>query len=212
VAKIKSGEYTEASIRLVQNLRLSQIASGIARTEPTPQYPDGRLVRIGREKLRTLEDLLEDWFDQEEKLVVCARFRADLQGIAQLCNGPKLKGFKVRPNFILGGQTRAERTGHIKGFREKAGPALMVMNPQAGSLGIDLRTASTMIWYNITQSYVDHTQSRDRNALSGKANRYIYLQARGTIDELQYQGYLNDEDVVKAIHESPEILLRNFKA
>jgi SNF2 family DNA or RNA helicase len=211
VAKIKSGEYTEASIRLVQNLRLSQIASGIARTEPTDKYPRGRLVRIGREKLRVLEDLLEDWFDQEEKLVVCARFRADIQGVAQLCSSPKLRGFKVQPNLIIGGQKRTERTNHIRTFREKPGPALMVMNPQAGSLGIDLRTASTMIWYNITQSYVDHTQSRDRNALSGKANRYIYLQARGTIDELHYESYLTDQDVVKMIHESPERLLRNFK-
>lgn len=211
VAKIKSGEYTEASIILVQNLRLAQIASGIAKTEPTEQHPDGRLVRIGREKLRVLEDLLEDWFDQEEKIVVCGRFRADIQGIAQLCQSPKLKSFGVRPCLLIGGQTRQERTASIKRFKETPGPALFVMNPQAGSLGIDLRTASTMIWYNITQSYVDHTQSRDRIALSGKANRFIYLQGRGTIDELQYSGYLNDQDIVKAIHESPEILLRNFK-
>lgn len=206
VAKIKSGEYTEASIRLVQNLRLAQITSGIAKTEPTPQYPDGRLVRIGSEKLRALEDYLEDPLEQEEKLVICARFRADIQSIAKLC--VKLK---VKPQILIGGQTRAERTNAIRTFREKAGPAVFVMNPQAGSLGIDLRTASTMIWYNITQSYVDHTQSRDRIALSGKANRYVYIQARGTIDELQYQAYQLDQDVVKMIHESPERLLRNFR-
>lgn len=78
-------------------------------------------------------------------------------------------------------------------------------------MGIDLRTASTMVWYSLTQSYVDYTQSRDRIALSGKANRYVFLLAEGTYDELQYDGLQNDRDVVKMIHESPERLLRNFK-
>ena len=206
VAKIKSGEYTEASIRLVQRLRLAQITSGIARTEPTPEYPEGRFVRIGREKLRVLEDLLQDYIEEEEKVVICARFRADIASIAALG-----KKYKVKTYVLIGGQKRRDRTAAIKAFRATSGPALFVMNPQAGSLGIDLRTASTMVWYNITQSYVDYTQSRDRIALSGKANRYIFLLARGTVDELEYENLQEDHDVVKAIHESPERLLRNFK-
>lgn len=206
VALVREGEYTEASIRLVQNLRFAQITSGIAKTEPTPTHPDGRLVRVGSEKLRILSDLLEDWFDQEEKIVICARFRADISSIAEVC-----KKFKVEPQLLMGGQTRQERTASIAKFRVKDGPAAFVMNPQAGSMGIDLRTASTMVWYSLTQSYVDYTQCRDRIALSGKANRYVFLLAEGTYDELQYDGLQNDRDVVKMIHESPERLLRNFK-
>jgi superfamily II DNA/RNA helicase len=206
VAKIRSGEYTEATIRLVQNLRLAQITSGIARTEPTPQYPNGRLVRIGSEKLRVLQDLLEDWFEQDEKVVICARFRADIQSIAKLTT--KLKA----PTYLLyGGQERATRTAAITGFRETRGTAAFIMNPQAGSLGIDLRTASTMVWYSLTQSYVDYTQSRDRIALSGKANRFVFLEGRNTYDALLYQSLQEDKDIVKMIHESPERLLRNFK-
>ena len=207
VAKIRSGEYTEASIRLVQNLRLAQITSGIARTEPTPVFPDGRLLRIGSEKLRVLRDLFEDEFENEEKVIVCARFRADIQSIAKLV----VKDFKLKPYLLYGGQTRAERTAAIAGFRKNGGPAVFIMNPQAGSLGIDLRTSSTMIWYNLTQSYVDYTQSRDRIALSGRANRFLFLEARGTYDEVQYEALQTDRDVVKMIHESPERLLRNFK-
>jgi len=206
VAKIASGEYTEATIRLVQNLRFSQITSGIARTEPSPKYPDGRLVRIGSEKLRVLEDLLVDWFEQEEKLVICARFRADIASIAGVC-----KKLKVQPQLLFGGQTRQERTAAISQFRLKDGPGAFIMNPQAGSMGIDLRTASTMVWYSLTQSFVDYTQARDRIALSGKANRYVFLLAEGTYDVLQYQALQDDRDVVKMIHDSPEILRRNFK-
>lgn len=206
VAKLASGEFTEASIRLVQNLRFAQITSGIATTEPTPTHPEGRLVRVGSEKLRMLEDLLVDWFDQEEKLVICARFRADIAAIAEVC-----KKLKVEPQLLVGGQKREERTAAIAKFRVKEGPAAFVMNPQAGSMGIDLRTASTMVWYSLTQSFVDYSQCRDRIALSGKANRYVFLLGEGTYDEIQYDGLQTDRDVVRMIHDSPERLLRNFK-
>jgi superfamily II DNA/RNA helicase len=206
VAMIKSGEITEASIKLVQNLRFSQITSGLARTAPTAEYPEGRTVIIGSEKLRVLEDLLIDWFDQEEKLIICARFKADIQRIAQLC-----RKLKVEPNVLIGGQKREVRTEHIRRFRDKPGPAAFIMNPQAGSMGIDLRTASTMVWYSMINSFVDYSQSRDRIALSGKANRFVFLLAEGTYDELQYETLGDDEALVKMMMSSPERLLRGFK-
>ncbi|PYS90466.1 MAG: hypothetical protein DMF62_04705 [Acidobacteria bacterium] len=206
IAKIKTGEITEASIKLVLNLRLCQITSGIARTAPSEKYPKGRLVRIGQEKLRILDDLFEDWFEQEEKLVVCARFRADLASISKLA-----REHKVVPQLIYGGQKRRDRTKNIETFRNRSGPAVMIMNPQAGALGIDLRTASTMIWYSLTSSYVDYTQAKDRIALSGKANRFVYLHCTGTYDETQYEVLQGDDMAVKEIMASPEILLRGFK-
>jgi hypothetical protein len=206
IAQIQTGEITEATIKLVLNLRLCQITSGITRTTPSERYPKGRLVRIGHEKLRILDDLFSDWFEQEEKLVVCARFRADIASIARLA-----KEHKVAPQLIYGGQKRRERTKNIETFRYKQGPAVMILNPQAGSLGIDLRTASTMIWYSLTSSYVDYTQTMDRIALSGKANRFIYLQGKGTYDEDQYADLQGDQQAIKQIMASPELLLRGFK-
>lgn len=206
VAMIQSGEITEASIRLVQNLRFAQITSGLAKTTPTPDYPEGRTVIIGSEKIRVLEDLLLDWFDQEEKIVICARFKADIQRIARLC-----RKLKVEPQILIGGQKREVRTANIERFRQKPGPAAFIMNPQAGSLGIDLRTASTMVWYSMINSFVDYSQSRDRIALSGKANRFVFLLAEGTYDELQYETLGDDQALVKMMMSSPERLLRGFK-
>lgn len=212
VAMLESGEITEASIRLVQNLRFSQITSGLAKTEPTPEYPDGRWVRVGKEKLRVLEDLCDDWFEEDEKLVICARFRADIISIREMIDKKReYQKFGVKTFVLMGGMKGEERQAAIKGFRDHVGPAAFIMNPQAGALGIDLRSASTMVWYSLIQSYVDYTQSLDRIALSGKANRFYYLLAEGTYDELQYETLQVDGDIVKAIHESPRRLLRNFK-
>lgn len=212
VAMLESGEITEASIKLVQKLRFSQITSGLAKTEPTPDHPDGRWVRIGSEKLRVLEDLCDDWFEEDEKLVICARFRADIVSIKQMIDKKReYKKYGVKTFVLWGGMKSHERRAAINGFREHKGPAAFIMNPQAGSLGIDLRSASTMVWYSLIQSYVDYTQSLDRIALSGKANRFYYLLGEGTYDELQFETLQVDGDIVKEIHKSPQRLLRNFK-
>src|SRR5690606_6133397 len=153
VAMIQSGEVTQASIKLVQNLRFAQITSGLAKTDPTDEYPEGRTVVIGSEKLRVLEDLLVDWLDQGEKIVVCARFRADIQRIAAL-----VRKLKVEPQVLYGGQKREERTQQIADFKKQEGAGVFIMNPQAGSMGIDLRSASTMVWYSMVNSFVDYSQ------------------------------------------------------
>lgn len=206
VAKIRSGEITEASIRLVQNLRFAQITSGLAKTVPTLAHPEGRTVIIGSEKLRVLKELLIDIIENEEKVVICARFRADIQRITKLC-----REMKIEPCLLVGGQKREERTREIKRFKDKPGPAVFLMNPSAGSMGIDLRTASTMIWYSMVNSYVDFSQSKDRIALSGKANRFIFLLGEGTYDEIQYENQGDDNSVVRTMMASPERLLRGFK-
>lgn len=206
VAKLRSGELTEASIRLVLDLRLSQITSGIVTTTPTEEHPEKRIVRIGNEKLLVLQDLLSDLFEAEEKVVVCARWKADLSAIEALSNRLKAKTFVIR-----GGQKRLDRDAQHQTFQKVEGPACMVVQPAAGGLGIELGSASTMIWYSLTNSYVDFTQTEDRIALSRRSTSFMYLLARGTVDELRYEANLEDGDVVKQVQASPERLLRNFK-
>lgn len=206
VAMFPSGEFSWAKIPLVQRLRLQQLTSGIAKTEPTPDYPEGRLVRVGTEKLKYTEDLLIDQLEADEKVVIGARFHGDIQGLQAIC-----KKLKV-PHYELSGRvSRAERTVNIEQFRKIDGGAVFIAQPAAGSLGIDLSSASTMIWYSLTDSWVDYTQFRDRIALASKATRYIYLLARGTIDEIKYDSLQEDGDIAKQINESPNRLLRNFK-
>lgn len=207
VALIKTGEIAEASIALVRTLRLQQITSGIVTVEPSAAYPKGRLARVGDEKLQLLKDRLEDFFEAEEKVVVAAKFVADLNAIVKLG-----QSFKVPVFLLRGGIKRQERDVSIKAFRAHQGAALFVVQPQAGSLGIDLSTAGTFIWYSLTSSYVDFSQCEDRIALNPVGTRFIYLLARGTVDEVIYDTLQGDGDVAKAIMKSPERLLRESLA
>lgn len=203
VARVESGELTVASIRLVQTLRLRQITSGIAKTEPTKEYPEGRLVRVGHEKLEVMREVLSDLFEADEKVVVGAHFVGDIQAIHTICQELKVKSFVLR-----GGVPRRQRDADIEAFRKMDGPACFIAQPQAASLGIDLSTASICIWFSLTPSYVDFSQFEDRIALSNRPTTYMYLIAEGTVDELQLETLREDGDVAKAIMRSPERILR----
>jgi SNF2 family DNA or RNA helicase len=214
VAKIKTGEITEASIKLVQTLRLSQLTSGIAKTTPTPDHPEARLLRVGRDKLRVLEEYLGDLFEADEKVVVGARWRPDIAAIANLTRTKSKASplYKVPTFQIHGGiPARTRIPEQVKPFNQTDGRALFIMQPQAGGLGIDLSAASIFIWFSLTNSWVDYTQSEDRIALSNKSTIFMYLICRGTVDQVLYDTLQEDGDIAKAVTDSPDRLLRNFK-
>lgn len=165
---LANGEISTASIKLVQGLRLAQLTSGLAKAE------NGKLYVLGDEKLRTTEDLLRDLIEADEKVVIAARFRGDHARLAAL--GRRLR---VPVYRVVGGQGRRERDLAIRSFRAKGSAALMLVQPQAASLGIDLSTASTMIWYSLTTSFVDFSQTCDRIALAKQSTAFYYLLAEG---------------------------------
>lgn len=203
VARIHTGEISTASIALVQSLRLRQITSGLAKTDPTPEYPEGRLLRVGQEKLNAMREILSDLFEADEKVVVGALFKGDLIAIERLCEELKV------PSFIIkGGVKRRDRDRAIQTFRKHEGPACFIAQPQAAAEGIDLSTASICIWFSLTPSYVSFTQFEDRIALSQRSTMFMYLIAKDTVDELLYETLLEDGDVAKAIMASPDRLLR----
>ena len=197
IAEVREGLITEASIRLVLTTRLSQITSGFARTT------DGHLEDVGDEKLRVLRDLVSDAAENDEKLVVAARFKRDINRIYALI----VDDLKLPTWLIDGDVPRTKRDLSIEAFNAIDDPAVMIIQPQAAGLGIDLSSASTMIWYSLTTSFVDYSQACDRIALSEKPTSTMHLLARASIDEVMYQSLLDDDDIVRLILSRPESLL-----
>src|SRR3546814_13606036 len=119
-ARLENGEITEASIALVLALRLSQITGGTTKTT------DGNVVRVGKEKLDTLKPHLEDALEREEKLVVAARFKADMDAIASMAARLGMKVCQIRR-----GVKRAAYAAAIREFRPWAHARSLVAPPQA---------------------------------------------------------------------------------
>lgn len=209
IAEIEEGIIAEASIPLVCLLRLQQITGGfvgITDYDSDNQSTGSRSVparthRIGSDKLKALKELLIEEYlerDLDEKLVVCAKYVRDLDDITRLTAKLEIPLFTIR-----GGRTRAESDEAISKFRKHRGMGLMLVQPDAASLGIDLSTAPHMVWYSLTNSWVNWTQCCDRIALSNQHTTFTYLQVPGSVDQLMYEGLLNDTNVAKYIMKRP---------
>lgn len=203
VARIHTGEITEASIRLVQTLRLQQITSGFTKTSPTPTHPKGRLVVVGAEKLRMIESRLEDLMEADEKVVIGALFKGDILRLQQL--GKRLKV----PTFAYHGGTKSTERARIpEDFRKVKGGAIFIGQPAAAGEAIDLSCASILQWYSLPPSWVNFKQFSDRIALSDKPTFHEFYLAAGTVDFLRYETLMEDSDIGKKMIQSPERLLR----
>lgn len=203
VARIHTGDITEASIRLVQRLRLQQITSGITKTSPTIEYPEGRLVVIGAEKLRAIQSRLEDLLEMDEKIVIGALFKADIARLQAM-----LKKMKVPTYTIQGGMKDRDREYAWKQFPKTRGGAVFIGQPAAAGEAIDLSCASILQWYSLPASWVNYRQFTDRIALSDKPTFHEYFLARGTIDHLMKEALDEDGNIGKMMITSPERLLR----
>lgn len=203
VAKIHTGEITEASIKLVQSLRLRQITSGITKTTPTPTYPEGRQVDVGHEKIRAIGERLEDLMEADEKVVIGALFKTDIARLEALG-----KSLKVPVYSIHGGTKAADRARYPKEFSRTKGGAIFIGQPAAAGEAIDLSAASILQWYSLPSSWVNFRQFTDRIALSEKPTFHEFYLAAGTIDFLMYETLMEDGDIGKKMIQSPERLLR----
>lgn len=211
VTMLENGEIAEASIPLVVTLRLLQITSGFVGVQRRARHPrTGEPVlvtharRISTEKMDALADLMaEESVERDEKIVVAGRFNPDLNAAIQATQKLRIPHWEIR------GKIHREVTdANIRDFRNHEGAGAMVVQPQAASLGIDLSTAAQLVWYSLTPSWVDFTQTNDRIALSRTSTTFTYLIAPGTVDELLYQSLQMDTDVSKQIMANPRSILR----
>jgi SNF2 family DNA or RNA helicase len=209
LTQLRSGEIAEASIPLVVNLRLSQITSGyVGVLVPHPTKPDRQISRafpVGTEKIDALKELLvEDCIEKDEPTIVVARWKHDLNAIDKLCETLGIPHWSIR-----GGMTRSATDDALRRFKLAAGSAsVIIVQPQAGGVGLDMSTASQTIWVSLTSSWVDYKQMRDRNALASKGVQHTFLLAEGTIDEIMYQTLIDDGNFAKRIMRKPEAILR----
>ena len=207
IAEIEEGLVAEAAIPLVVTLRLQQITSGFVGIQPEGVDHRGRPLpvknhRIGTDKLEALREILmEEVMEREEKIVVAAKYKMDLDAITKLCADLGITMWSIR-----GGMHRTETDDAIRKFKRHDDMGVMLIQPDAASLGIDLSTANHMVWYSLTQSWVNWTQSCDRIALSNTATTFTYLQIPGTVDEWLYDSLLHDTNVSRMILTHPEKL------
>ncbi len=186
-AKLNEGEVTAANI-LTRLLRLSQIAGGFITDD------DKVTTAVSRAKLDALSDILDSAIEEDKKIVVMARFTAELDSITEMLEKKHI-GYAV----IRGGvKNRGEE---IRRFQEDDDCLVFLGQISAAGLGITLTAASTMVFYSMNYSMSDFSQAQARihRASQKHSCDYIYLICRNTVDVKVLHALRHKVDLAKML-------------
>lgn len=187
-AELSGGEVTALNI-LTRLLRLSQLTGGFIGNDETAS-----VEQVSAAKLSALEDILDGAVAEGKKLVIIARFIPEITAICKL-----LEKRGLRYSSITGDvKNREEQVSQFQGDPEVM--AFVGQSATAG-LGITLTAASTMVFYSLDYSMSNFEQAKARIHRVGQRMpcTYLYLVARGTVDEKVLAALKSKADLAKTL-------------
>lgn len=154
------GEACLAKIALTKSLRLLQIVSGFITVEGENGAPRKDL-ELPNARIEALEQLFTD-IPSTEKIIVWATFRQNYKQISALCD-------KMRISYktLIGDDSAKAKDDAVLDFMSPLGSRVLIANPGAGGVGINLTSASYMIYYSRGFSLEHDIQSESRNHRAG---------------------------------------------
>lgn len=172
VAAVKAGECT-ATNALTQVLRMLQILSGYIKTdEETYLFPENP-------RLDRLKELLED-LTPTSKMIVWSSFQENYFAISALCTSLGIQYAE------LTGLTK-EKAAEIDKFQKDPKVRVIIANPAAGGIGVNLTEASYAVYFSRSFSLGDRLQSEARCYRHGSQKHskitIIDLIVKDTLDE-----------------------------
>lgn len=192
LAELDGQSLTVANV-LVKLLRLQQLTSGCF------QADNGELLLVDNAKKLAVQEWLEELPVGEPAVIFC-RFRFDIQIIHEACKTARRRALELsgEVNELEEWQSTAQGMGTV-----------LIVQIQAGSLGIDLTGAAYALYYNHTFSLGEYDQSRARLVRPGQTRPVVFthLLVRGTVDVLIFRALKNKINVVEQIMGNPRILI-----
>lgn len=184
-----------ATNALTQTLRLLQILSGYLPLKSDDFLTGSRLTIKDNPRLLQLDEDLAD-LTPNHKVIVWSNFADTYEDIIEVArkHSPKVAE--------LTGRTK-DREEQMRMFNEDPECRVIVSNPQAGGVGVNLIAASYSIWFSRGYSLGDRLQGEARNYRGGsEVHRQIvqidYL-AAGTIDEDVFAALTEKQDLSDSI-------------
>lgn len=171
-AELANGEVTATNI-LTRLLRLSQLTGGFLGNDET-----AAVEQVSAAKLSALEDILDGAIAEGKKLVIIARFIPEIKAICRLLEKRGL-GYSC-----ITGEVK-NRDEQVARFQKEPEVMAFVGQIATAGLGITLTAASTMVFYSLDYSMSNFEQTKARIHRVGQRMpcTYLYLVARGTVDE-----------------------------
>ena len=187
-AELGQSEVTVTNI-LTRLLRLSQLTGGFLGDDEgnTPH-------RVSTAKMAALEDIVDDVTQEGKKLVVIARFVPEIRTICQM-----LEKRGIGYSYIMG--EVKNRDAQVSAFQNASDTQVFVGQIATAGLGITLTAASTMVFYSEDYSMSNFEQAKARIHRVGQKENctYLYLVARGTVDEKVLKALRDKADLARTL-------------
>lgn len=193
--ELETGENVTATTILTMYLRLMQLTGGFLTADEST-----RPKQVNTAKLDALADIVDDYVvDAGKKLVIFARFRAEIAAIENL-----LRLRKIQYGSIYGDVPMEERGKIVEDFQTNPDTKVFVAQIQTAGLGITLHAASTAVFYSYDYNYANYAQALARIHRIGQRLpvTYIHLVVDGSIDEQILAALENKEDMAKTVVDS----------
>lgn len=184
-----------ARLAMVKALRLQQVVTGFV---TAGENPDSEVVRFKDvPRLRVLHDILHNLVG-EHKVIVWAAFKENYRMIAEM-----LSTMGVGYTELHGGISAKEKFLNQDQFNKDPECRVLIGNPGAGGVGINLIGASYSVYYSRGFKLGDDLQSEARNYRKGsevheKITR-INMVAPQTIDELVSEALSRKQQIAEEI-------------
>ncbi len=186
-AELSKCEVTVTNV-LTRLLRLSQLTGGFI-------GDDGSILNnVSTAKLEALSDVIDEAINQDKKIVVIARFVAEIKAIEKL-----LQKKKLEYSLIMGGVK--DREIQVSQFQNTPEVKVFIGQIATAGLGITLTAASTMVFYSMDYSMSNFEQAKARIHRVGQKENctYIYLVAKGTVDEKVLKALRSKADLARIL-------------
>ena len=193
--ELETGENVTATTILTMYLRLMQLTGGFLTADEST-----RPKQVNTAKLDALADIVDDYVvDAGKKLVIFARFRAEIAAIENL-----LRLRKIQYGSIYGDVPMEERGKIVEDFQTNPDTKVFVAQIQTAGLGITLHAASTAVFYSYDYNYANYAQALARIHRIGQRFpvTYIHLVVDGSIDGKILAALENKEDMAKTVVDS----------
>ena len=185
--ELKGSEVTAANV-LTKMLRLSQLTGGHLTDDEHHVRP------VSSAKLDALSDIIDAAVSDGQKIVVMARFVAEMDDIEEMLTKKGI-GYAV----VRGGVKN--RDDEVKRFMKDPTCQVFVGQIAAAGLGITLTAAHIMVFYSLDYSMSNFDQAKARIHRVGQKQKclYLYLIAKGTVDGKVLRSLRNKVNLAKAL-------------
>lgn len=181
-----------AKLAVTKSLRLQQIVSGAVTLESGESF-----LFENNPRLDELRELLET-LTPDHKVIVWCCFKSNYTMIRELCEDMGIQSVEIHGDI-----PSKEKYKNADLFNDDSNVRVLIGNPGAAGVGINLVSASYSIYYSRSPKLGDDLQSQARNYRKGSEQHEkitrINLVCPGTIDELISENLAGKLEISEAI-------------